>query len=447
MLRSLKYTLLICLILLVTASCRKAYFYSGINDNNTLLKDPKPALLLPGIILKSAYKWGGDASRFSSIFTQQATGYGNQTSQYSRYNVSPDDVDNYWTFGVYGAIMNDIHAMIRSANQRGNLYYSAIGKVLMANTLGLTTDAWGDVPYAEAFQGNANPQPRYDAQKAVYDTLHKLLDEAIATLSGDDNSVDQPGDDDVLFKGDISQWIRFAHSLKAKFYLHVVKVDNSALPKVLSQAKLGFMPGENAVITFLGGEAATQQAPWFQFITQRVGDVRFNGYLHDLLKTAEDPRLPAYFTESGGNTNLGPYLGSSDAPVFFMSYDELKFVEAEGQFRSNNKGEAANAYNEGVKASLKRIINDDSYAAKVAKTAADITLNDIMTQKYISLFTNPEAWTDWRRTELPVLKPFPGSVLTGQLPRSLLYPSGEQRYNSNSPKNTTMLRRVWWDVK
>jgi len=71
-------------------------------------------------------------------------------------------------------------------------------------------------------------------------------------------------------------------------------------------------------------------------------------------------------------------------------------------------------------------------------------LNDIMTQKYIANFLNPEVWTDWRRTGLPALTPNPNAALS-QIPRSLLYPSGEVRYNSNTPANTGLLRRVYWD--
>ena len=130
-----------------------------------------------------------------------------------------------------------------------------------------------------------------------------------------------------------------------------------------------------------------------------------------------------------------------------MSYDELKFIEAELQFRNNDRSAAATAYNEAVRANLSRTVGSDVYLQEVSRTAANITLNDIMTQKYIALFLSPEVWTDWRRTGIPALKAPQGSALGGQLPRSLLYPSSEQRYNSNAPKNTTMLRRVWWDVQ
>lgn len=441
-----RYILPALLMLIGFSACKKSYFYTGINDDPSQLKNPTPTAILPGVILKSAYIWGGDASRFSSLFMQQSTGIANQAYNHSLYTVTPDDVDNMWYAGFYGAIMNDIKAMIDTATVQQQLHYAALGKILMASNLGEVTDLWGDVPYTQAFQGLANTQPRYDAQQQVYDTLQKLLDEAIASLSVDDGSPFQPNkQDDLMFEGDLTRWVRFAHALKAKFYLHLVKVSSGTIQPALNEIPKGFKDGEGAFVKFVGTSATTTQAPWYQFNTQR-GDIAFNGYLNDLLYNAKDPRYGVYYDPSD-STALGDLYGAASAPVYFMSYDELKFIEAELQFRNNNKAAAATAYNEAVRANLTRTVDSTNYLQEISKTAANITLNDIMIQKYIALFLSPEVWTDWRRTGIPALKAPQGNALGGQLPRSLLYPSSEQRYNTNAPKNTTMLRRVWWDVQ
>jgi hypothetical protein len=445
MIRYNKYILPALLVFICFSACKKAYFYSGINDDPSQLKNPTPSAILPGTILKSAYTWGGDASRYPSLFMQQSTGIANQAYNYSLYTVTPDDVDNMWYAGFYGAVMNDLHVMIDTATTMQQLHYAAVGRILMANDLGQVTDFWGDVPYTEAFQGLANKQPHYNSQQQLYDTLQSLLDQAIASLEVDDGSPFQPGSqDDLLFSGDLGLWTRFAHSLKAKFYLHIVKSDNSAIQKALAEIPQGLQDGEGAFVKFVGTNATTTQAPWYQFNTQR-GDIAFDGYLNDLLYNAGDPRYSVYYDPSD-STLLGTLYGSANSPAYFISYDELKFIEAELQFRNNNKTAAAAAYNEAVRANLVRTVGDAAYLPTVAKTAVDITLNDIITQKYIGLFLSPEVWTDWRRTGYPALKAPAGNALNGQLPRSLLYPSSEQRYNVNAPKNTTMLRRVWWDV-
>jgi hypothetical protein len=222
-------------------------------------------------------------------------------------------------------------------------------------------------------------------------------------------------------------------------------VDNTAQAKALAEIEKGFEDGEAAFVRFVGSSATTTQAPWYQFNTQRA-DIIFTGHLNDIMAAASDPRYDAYFDPSDPSA-LGPLYGSPNSPVYFMSYDELKFMEAELQLRSGNATAAAAAYNEAVRANLIRTIGDASYLSEVDRTAANITLNDIMTQKYIALFLSPEVWTDWRRTGLPALTATPGNVLGGQLPRSLFYPSSEVRYNTNTPANTRLTRRVWWDAQ
>lgn len=446
MLRITKYILSLLFLLAISQGCRKDYFYNGINDDPSQLKNPTASSLLPGVILQSAYTWGGDASRFPSIFMQQVTGAANQSASADLYNITPDDVDNMWYAGFYGAIMTNIDTLISIATTAGQKHYAAVGKIMMANDLGQVTDFWGDVPFTEAFKGLVNTQPKYDNQQSIYAELHRLLDEAIADLEVDDGSAFQPGtNDDLLFEGDLEKWLRFAHSLKAKFYLHTIKVDNTAAAKALAEAAKGFEAGEGAFVKFVGSSATTTQAPWYQFNTQRA-DIIFTGHLNDIMSAADDPRYEVYFDPSDPSS-LGPLYGSANSPVYFMSYDEVKFIEAELQFRNGNNAEAAAAYNEAVRANLLRTINDASYLNEVEKTAANITLADIMTQKYIALFLSPEVWTDWRRTGLPVLTAPAGNVLGGQLPRSLFYPSSEVRYNTNTPANTRLTRRVWWDAQ
>jgi hypothetical protein len=434
------------------ASCKKGYFYEGINDDPSQLQKPIPSNLLPSLIQTTGYAYGGDASRYAANFMQQVTGAANQSFSASRYAVAADDVDNMWTAGLYGGgIMNNANSLINIATEMKQGHYAALGQILMAFNLGLATDLWGDVPYTEAFKGAANLQPKYDTQEQIYTTLELLLNNAIASLGQSDGSPFQPGADDLLFydeaakKSDLEKWSRFAHSLKAKFYLHLAKKDKSYYDKALTEAVLGFKQGENAGVLF-SGASVTSQGPWFQFNDQR-GDISFTGHIYDIMATANDPRLAVY---SDGEEGLGSMYGSDKGVrIYLMSYDELKFIEAECQFQRNaqDKAAAATAYNAANKGNLIRTINNDAYAATIEKTAGNITLADIMTQKYISLFLSPEVWTDWRRTGLPALVAPEGSALGGQLPRTLPYPSGEQRYNSNAPRNTSMLKRVWWDVQ
>ncbi|MCB0683080.1 MAG: SusD/RagB family nutrient-binding outer membrane lipoprotein, partial [Saprospiraceae bacterium] len=57
---------------------------------------------------------------------------------------------------------------------------------------------------------------------------------------------------------------------------------------------------------------------------------------------------------------------------------------------------------------------DSEYAAYVGQTEIDpgsgnLTLDHIMTQKYIAMFMDPEVFSDWRRTGIPELDPNTGA--------------------------------------
>jgi hypothetical protein len=74
----------------------------------------------------------------------------------------------------------------------------------------------------------------------------------------------------------------------------------------------------------------------------------------------------------------------------------------------------------------------------------------------VSLFGQAfDAWSEWRRTGLPVLKPATDYLNNGQIPTRYIYPreeatlnganydSGVSRLSTGSDDNTA---RVWWDV-
>ena len=69
-------------------------------------------------------------------------------------------------------------------------------------------------------------------------------------------------------------------------------------------------------------------------------------------------------------------------------------------------------------------------AGKPTIAAATLTLADIMNEKYITLFENPEVWNDYKRTCLPALKAARGR---SRIPGRLFYGLTEEQTNSNTP--------------
>ena len=397
-----KFIFTIVLFASMFVSCEKDFL--DINDDPSQVLDVPPALLLSTIEGQLAYSMGGDAARITGVFMQHFTGASRQFAQYQIYSLAPSDVDNLWRFNLYGGALQDLHLLEKKSEENGYVNYNAISKILLAYGLGSTTDLWGDIPYSEAFKATDNLQPKFDSQQDIYSNIFSLLDQAIALLANPSTTGLIPGNDDLIYKGNVSKWLKFAHSLKARYYLHLSKVNPSNASSALTEAALGF--GSNAEnCSFIFGTTETTANPFYQFNDQR-GDISYSGTLISQMVATGDPRLDEYADTATGK--MGAFFGSINSPFDFMTYSELKFVEAEASFRTGDLNTSAIAFNDAVKSSVLRIngVADTVFEATVAnETSGTITLDKIMTQKYVAMYANPESWSDWRRTDIPALVP------------------------------------------
>ena len=60
----------------------------------------------------------------------------------------------------------------------------------------------------------------------------------------------------------------------------------------------------------------------------------------------------------------------------------------------------------------------------------EVTLQSIMEEKYVALFQNVEAWSDYRRTCFPVLDP---AGAAAEIPGRVYYGQAEENANPNTP--------------
>ena len=70
-----------------------------------------------------------------------------------------------------------------------------------------------------------------------------------------------------------------------------------------------------------------------------------------------------------------------------------------------------------------------------------VTLEDIITQKYIALHTELEVFNDWRRTGIPSLTPNSGQFVPIRFP----YAETEILFNENTPVIDIYTDKIWWD--
>jgi hypothetical protein len=403
---------------------------------------------------------GNDMVLTTNNWMQQVDGVSRQSLDIARYTYLPSAVDNLWSTIYADLLINSSIIIDKSENTEGKSspYNAGIGKVVMATTLGLATDVFGDMPFSDALKGNQNVlTPKFDTQEQIYTSLYELLDGAVADFgkASSENLVAVKGD--VIYAGNIAKWKKAAYSIKARHILQLSKVKgNAAFTDALAAVANGF--SSNADDMMVPWESANHN-PIFQFMEQR-GDVRMGATLVDLMKSISDPRIPFYVAKDGAGNYTGSVIGSQNdeaskpgdyvagatAASVVISYAEVKFIEAEANFMLGKTTEAAAALLAAVKASVLKVtgtaMDQAWYDANVGNQTLSLEL--IMTQKYISSFGTNQAYSDYRRVGLPVITKHPEGTLSA-LPTRYPYAQDEISYNGANVPSVIISDKLWWD--
>ncbi len=478
--------ILILLPLILSTACED-YLGGDTNIDPNKVNEVSLNALLPSIIDATADNHYSLAFSTSQLAQQvaSATATSSQTDIHQNVRLS-----GTWT-GIYLRAMSNAKVMIDQAAENESPYYSGIGKVLLAINLGLATDTWGDVPYSEAFQASEDLTPKFDEARSIYDEIFELLDEAIIDLEAE-NSLFSPSDDDLIYGGEIANWIKLAHSLKARYALHLSNIDESNLSSVITSVGLGL---DNNADDFQYGYDERNLNPWHRrpALANGTGNasIAFSEQLVGAMNGDDfgvfDPRLPIIAdngenatwegtrngSEDGGLGNTGftvnTWYSTASAPILMLTYAELKLMEAEALFRQNGgtissvgtTQSAYDAYLEGIEAHMMKLgVAPSEMEAYLADPNVDVgvdnlSLSLIMKEKYIATFLNPEAWVDLRRwnysnsvypdLDLPLNQ---NPELNGQWIRRSLYPLDELSRNSAevSKVQKALDVKLFWDT-
>ena len=388
----------------------------------------------------------------------------------------PEDVNEDVWNSTYNTLM-DLQIIVDKGSEGGNEagFYAAVGvaKVLYAYTLSVGTDFFGEMPHSEALRGSANRRPAFDEQETIYAFMQQLLDEAIADLNRE--SLGDIASIDLVFAGDTERWEKTAYALKARLYnrLSNVNPEQSAQNALDAISQSFTSPEDNFVFDgYLTG--LTNDNPWAA-VQKSQDTYAVSTTFIDLLNNFTepdftDPRAERWFTkiedefvgappgEAQTDQDHTTYSAPStetvlndEAPQPLLTYDELKFIEAEAQWRLGSESEAYEAYQEAVRAALQRAgISEEDLETYVNQGTVfpgeeNLTLEHIIGQKNISfwMFQSAEAYNDYRRTGIPGQLNHPRGPLL-RLP----YPPSELNLNPNAPDNindvTIYQIPVWW---
>ena len=406
--------------------------------------------------------------------------------------------------------LNQIIEMNEDEEQKGesnvlmfgdNANQIAAAKTLSAFYYMSLTDIIGPIVFTEAFQGKSddNWTPKYDPQDEVYAGLDKMLKEAYAQF---DEDGDLDGSADVLYGGNIAKWKKFNASIRMLLAIKMCDVDpaNGKARFAAAYADGGMTTNADSFMYKYDELTPNRLYLWVSPDWKEAGfNAVPNKFIVDRMKALKDNRMFKYFdiegyrgTRSEAVFPRDQYTSFYGVPFGLTSNDAVNawtkccasinseiikkeatipvipaarvlFTEAEAAWRGWIAADPKELYEKGIAASFDQWgaegAADYIASAKVAYKEAD-ALEQIAIQRWIASYMSDgvEAWSDWRRLDIPKMPVGPGAIDSGNkhYPYRLAYYSDTDvaLNNANYLEAVKLLRggvddtnsRLWWDV-
>lgn len=497
-------------VLFVT-SCNKIKDFGDINKSPNSPSTAYTTYLFTNAARYVPYFVLGSATNGYNVWQQAWPGYLSESknNQYGPLGATTDfGVGTYYLYALKN--LHYIIEMNEDEEQRTQVNVSGFGtsanqiaaaKTLMAFYYMSISDIMGPIVITEAFQGASddNWQPKYDTQKEAYTILDEMLKAAYNQF---DMSGTLDASADVLYNGDIAKWKKFNASLRMLMAIKLSDVDAAT-------GKTRFAAAYND-----GGMTSVDDGFYFTYDDLNWNMMYYwcnpayagagfcwvpNMFIVDQMKEFKDPRMFKYFDIEGYRGERDPELFprdqytsfygvpfglvdnaavnawvdccasinskmiAMDATVPVIPTARVLFTEAEAAYRGWISADAKALYEAGIESSFeqwgadgaKKYISSDEVAYKGGEDG----LEQIALQRWIAgyLADGIEAWSDWRRLDIPKMPVGPGAIDKGytHYPYRLAFPAGaDPKYNPDNyaiamndvtgPDDTD--GRVWWDV-
>ncbi len=484
---------IIAAVIISISSCKKKDF--DINSPNP----NRPSFVPPNYVLSAALAssaslvLSGDANFANGWMGYWAT-YGEQSPSVLSYNLTTDFFSDNWD-GTYVTQENYKYIEDQSVSADES-YFLAIAKIMKVFHFQRLVDLYNNVPYRDALI-STNSFPKYDSAGFIYRDLILKLDSAVNIIkSANTITVNNPGPNDVMFQGNMDQWIKFAHSLKLKILMRQTQLTGGPvyiqgnLTGLTTNDFLGV--GEDAAINpGYSNSSHAQQSPLWQNVGYNTDGsptggnqyTRANSYAVNFYTITNDTqRIKLFYDTNQAGIIKGRAFGSSDVgqsnsiisgigsgillspgmkAVILPAFESL-FIQAEAAQRGFIPGDPAALFKEGVAESFRLLgVTDYQNASQVFysqpsdKVNIDVSsdkVNTIILQKWAALnaYDPFESYSDWRRLGIPTDLPvsiYPGTTAT-HIPYRLLYSTSEYHYNAanvNAQGNVNQLTsKIFW---
>lgn len=226
------------------------------------------------------------------------------------------DLNNSSYNGLFNSFytggMKDLDELLKATANGESPHFRGVAQTLKAYFFSMFVDMFGDVPYSEAFRGNAtdpNFTPKFDAAKDIYDDLLKLTDSAQTNLAKT-SAIALSGD--IYYANSVAKWSTLANTVKLYLLIKTRQVRSTA------QAEIGAIFTSGKYIKASSGSEDFQfkynklsspegRHTWYQqtYATGANGFTYFSKQFMLEILDNEDPRQPYYLRRQTG-TILDP---------------------------------------------------------------------------------------------------------------------------------------------
>jgi len=207
---------------------------------------------------------------------------------------------------------------------------------LKAYAFSVLVDVYGDCPFSEFNKFEAGiKQPKFDKGADIYPQLIKLIDEGIADIKNTAPNASKPANDDYIYKGNTTNWIKAANTLKLKLYTQVrlvqdVKAQVAAL--LASPTTLINSQAESFMLPYGPYGTTDDRHPAYgDYNATQRGSQLFSPWLYEIMKGRNtniltgiaDPRIPYYIynqkAANGTPENCTDYRDGGFITILFGS--------------------------------------------------------------------------------------------------------------------------------
>lgn len=410
----------------------------------------------------------GFSSQMAALWGQEATGAISQYVGYYNYTTSSQDYANDWGI-AYENVLYDMRLVQSEAPAAGYTNLRGAARIVEGIQMGTIADLWGDVPYSQALKPDSILTPKFDAQSAVYTAVQATFDAGIADLTANGGALPV---DILSSQGNSAAWVRLAHTMKARFLMHVARhggyASNAAiLAQVITQCQSGILDTagtEDVMFQHGNGVWNGDMNMWCSFLTvDRAGyiDASSTFVIPMMVMAALDGKtdytgqLAYYFNGAQNDFNTsstGAYSATSPFPLARASETHLLWAEAAAR-----TGDATTAL---AQLNLARAYNNnvfgDHSALFVSTDAAVSTpaalLQTILNTEYVSLMGQVEVLSFLRRIDYGIQYSDSASatralapVFGSQFPQRFYYPNNEVNSNPNTPVQGSgaLFQKTW----